>query len=67
MSEYCHDCGTTISDDIETLCSPCKKATGAVVECEMCGTLCDESQMNFVEHEGLDRQICNSCFHNAGF
>ena len=51
MSEYCHNCGKTISEDIEKFCPPCK-ATG-----ESGFEITGNQRVTSIRRDGADLQM----------
>jgi hypothetical protein len=58
MSEYCHNCGKTISDDIEQLCPPCKAGEPVSQNREqVTETGFETARISIVERAGEDEMM----------
>lgn len=58
MSEYCHNCGKTISEDTKTLCAPCEAGDPSVEHREQVAeTRFETAKISIVDRAGEDEMM----------
>lgn len=58
MSEYCHNCGKTISEDIKKLCAPCEAGEPVAQQREQVKeTGFETARISIVERAGEDEMM----------
>lgn len=58
MSEYCHNCGKTISEDIKNLCAPCEAGEPVIERREQVKeTGFETARISIVERAGEDEMM----------